>query len=694
MRPPWSSRPWILCGLLAAAVAAVYLPVRTFDFVNFDDPDYVLDVPLLRGGISWELVGWTVAHAHARLWHPLTTLSHALDWQLWGASPGGHHLTSVVFHAADAVLLFVVLRSLTGATGRSLAVALLWGLHPLRVESVAWVAERKDVLSGVGFLLTIAAYRGYVARPTARRYLPLLLAFSASLLAKSTVVTLPVILLLLDEWPLRRTTPFGARLRALLPLAALAAATSAVTIAVQRAGGAVASLESIPLEARLANAVVAVVRYLLATVWPTRLAVFYPYRTWSWPIVLGAVSILLTISVLAWRARRTHPYVLVGWGWWLLALLPVIGVVQAGAQSMADRFTYLPAMGLTLALVWGAADLLAQRSTGAGAGAAVTAALVAVAVLLTRRQLATWRSSETLFQHALAVTERNHVAHNNLGLVIAEHGDPSGAAAHYAEAVRINPSYSPAQLNLGNALLRDGRLDEAEAHLRAAIARDPALPAAHNSLGVLLAQRGRFDEATGEFERVLSIEPGYAEAEGNLADALRRLGRLDAAAEHLRRAAALRPDWVDVRIALGETLLGLGDAAGAGAALEAALRRDPASAAAHFALANALFRQGRTADAVPEYQAALRLRPDWADAHGNLGVGLMAEGDAAAAVPEFEAAVRLAPENPQARYHLGLALVATGRRDEGTAALREALRLRPGWPDATRALAEAEAATP
>jgi len=492
-----------------------------------------------------------------------------LDCGLWGLNPRGHHLTSLLLHAATAVLLFVLLDGTTRETWKSAAVAALFALHPLHVESVAWVAERKDVLSGLFWALTLLAYARHAAVPGAARYALVLVLFVLGLSAKPTLVTLPIVLLLLDHWPLRRTEPLRRLVAEKVPLLALAAASSVLTLLVQRAGGAFGSMEQYPLAARAGNALVAYVTYLAKTLWPGRLAVFYPHPGTGLRafMVLGAAAILVAATLLALRARRARPYLTVGWVWYLVTLVPVIGLVQVGEQSMADRYTYLPLVGIFLMLTWGATDalnLLAPRASLLRAAwpKVVLGALGALAIL-TFEQTRIWRNSVTLFEHALAVTEDNHVAHLNLGLAFEEKGDLPRAEEQYRRVLDLRGDHPTAHHNLGDILARRGRTLEAIQHYRAALAADADYADAHDSLGVALATEGRADEAATHFAAAIRLDPDQASFRYNWGTALASAKRWPEAIAQFREAIRLRPAYAEAHHNLAAALYFQGDYVGA-----------------------------------------------------------------------------------------------------------------------------------
>ena len=461
-------RPALILGIaITLLTLALYWRVQGHGFLHYDDYQYVVDNPHVRHGLTRQGVLWALTSGYASNWHPLTWLSHMLDCELYGLNPQGHHLNNLLLHIANALLLFRLLLRMTGALWRSAFVAALFALHPLHVESVAWVAERKDVLSTLFWMLTLGAYLRYRERPTGTRYLATLFLFALGLAAKPMLVTLPFVLLLLDCWPLgRMPSP-----RSLLPLVrekapffVLAALSSVITFWVQSHWGAV--VLSIPLKERLANALVSYVGYGAKMLWPVNLACFYPHPLDGLPLwqAAGALLLLAGVTVAVVRAGRRLPYLAVGWLWYLGTLVPVIGLVQVGAQAMADRYTYVPLIGLFVMLSWGAGSLAAKGPLPKIATAALSAALLAALLPLTWSQISHWKDSETLFAHALEVTDRNLLAHNNLGNALARQGRLEEAEFHLVEALRLRPDYAAAQNNLGILRLRQGRFEEAAGH--------------------------------------------------------------------------------------------------------------------------------------------------------------------------------------------------------------------------------------
>ncbi|TMA79707.1 MAG: hypothetical protein E6J72_10410 [Deltaproteobacteria bacterium] len=481
---------------VAACTFILFLPFRGATFLNYDDPLYVTENPQVQRGLTADGVAWAFTTSATGTWHPLTWLSHMTIVSLAGLDPAAHHLTNVVLHAANAALVLLVLARATGRLAPSVLVALLFAAHPLHVESVAWVAERKDVLSTFFGLLAVLAWLGYVRAPTRGRYVAAVLAFTASLMAKPMLVTLPVLLLLLDWWPLCRVEGVSGRGRwrrwqplvvEKLPLAAVAAAAVIVAVSTQHRGENVSGVDTVPIAFRAGHTLVAYVTYLRRTFWPSGLAVFYPYphRLDAGEVAVAAAVLAAVTAVAVWNARRA-PFVLVGWAWFVVSSLPVIGLVQIGMQSTADRYTYVPLIGIFLALAWTAvaiADAVPPWSTAVVAGLAASAVVACGA--LTLQQLTYWRTDVALYRHALAVTRDNFVAHNNLGLALVSGGDASAraeAAWHFAEALRLRPAYPEAHNNLGGVLLMQGRRTEAIEQFTAALRAKPDFAAAQKNL--------------------------------------------------------------------------------------------------------------------------------------------------------------------------------------------------------------------
>ena len=544
-----------LAALLALATLVAYWGVWDHQFLGLDDNEYVTQNPRIGTGLSAANVVWALTTGRAGNWHPLTWLSHLLDGQIAGLDPAWPHLENLLIHLASTLILFRVLARTTGAAGRSAFVAAVFALHPLHVESVAWAAERKDVLSGLFAVLTLGAYARWARSPGAGRYAAMILLFALGLAAKPMLVTLPFVLLLLDLWPLRRIESPGdaaawLRLaREKLPLFVLAFASCAITWLAQRQRGAMSFGDRVALGARLANAVVSYAAYLVDAVWPAGLSVFYPHPGTGPPVweVAGAALLLAAGTALAWRARRSRPYLLVGWLWYLGMLVPVIGIVQVGAQARADRYTYLPLVGIAIAVAWGAwgAVDLAARSRGARAARASLAALAFVAAaswtVLTRIQVGWWRDDETLFGREVRLVPESYVARGILGDVRLRAGKLDEAIEMYRAALASRPGYAQGHSNYGMALELQGRKAEAFAEYEAAVRCEGSLAEPRHNLARLLAEQGRRKQAVEQYETVLSANPDFAESHLNLGLLLIEAGSVEEGAWHLERAIHLKP---------------------------------------------------------------------------------------------------------------------------------------------------------
>ena len=650
-RKKWAAPDLFISLALLIATFAVYAQVRTFEFLNHDDPVYVSHNSHVRQGITPESLRWAFTSGEGANWFPLTRLTHLLDAQLFGMDAGWHHLTNAAFHALAVLLLFAFLLRATRARWPSAFVAFLFALHPLHVESVAWVSERKDVLCALFWMLALWCWVQYAEHSERRWYMLSLAAFVLGLLAKPMIVSLPLLLLLLDFWPLRRYVTAGWKklIWEKVPFAALAAVASIVTYLVQQASGAVRTFAVLPIGLRIANALVSYVAYLGMLVWPANLAVFYPYPlelAWWKPVLAAAALIAITWFVL--RSLRVRPYLAVGWFWYLATLVPVIGIVQVGAQARADRYMYVPMIGLGITVAWGAADLLRPWPSAMKAIAVIACLACAV---LTWRQLEFWHDSVTLFQHAVDVTERNDLAQHQLGNALLEvPGRLPDAISHLQESVSLNPDSPQSRTDLGNALSKlPGRMPDAIAQYRAAIRIDPDDPETHNDLGMVLSSiPGRNGDAIAEYQTALRLRPDYEAARNNLGAAMAHdpAHAQDAIAQY---EAALRanPKSADTEYNLGLALAKVpGRLPDAIAHFEAALRIDPNNAEAHNNLGFALTNYpARMPEAIRHFETAVQLKPDYADAHYNLGVALSnVPGKLPEAIHHFETAERLHPD--------------------------------------------------
>ncbi|PYL75200.1 MAG: hypothetical protein DMF27_12735 [Verrucomicrobia bacterium] len=533
---PKISRRWLRLGIcisLAVLTWVVFGQLLQYDFINYDDPRYVYENTNITNGLTIGGIAWAFTHIHSMNWHPLTTISHMLDCQLYGLKPGAHHFTNVLLHSIVAILLLLVLQRMTGGPSgsgsiwRSAFVAAVFAIHPLRVESVAWIAERKDVLSGVFFMLTLLTYFRYVRVRSIGHYLTVLFMFALGLMCKPMLVTLPFVLLVLDYWPLGRirgqkSDVSGHENLVMLvvekiPLVGLSAISSVVTFLAQR--GAVGWTEQLPVLARINNAVVTYAAYMWQMLWPVKLAVFYPHpesRLPLWEIIL-CLLLLIGITAAAVVLRKSRPYFITGWLWYLGMLVPVIGLVQVGWQGRADRYTYLPQIGLYIAITWGIADVTAAWRWQREILTAGTAIVVGLLSWRASVQASYWRDSETLFTHALAVTSNNDVAENNLGIVFLQKGNLDEAISLLQAAVDLRPENSPAHENLAKALLQKGQVTDALVHYRRLLELQPDNIEVHNIVGTVLIQQGQAREAVEEWQKVLAIQPDNGNAMSNLA---------------------------------------------------------------------------------------------------------------------------------------------------------------------------------
>ena len=673
-----------VCALLLLAVGLVFGQTIRHEFVNYDDGPYVVDNPQVTRGLSAEGLAWAFTHSHASNWHPLTWISHMLDCRLYGLEPGGHHLTNVLLHAATAILLFLVLLKMTGQLWPSALAAAVFAVHPLRAESVAWVAERKDVLSGLLFMATLAAYVGYVRRPFAlARYLAVALLYVLGLMAKPMLVTLPLVLLLLDGWPLGRlrgASGDGTWRRAILekiPLLVVAAGSSIATLLVQHE--ALMPSEQVALPWRIANALVSYATYLMQFFCPAGLAVMVPHPADSLPAwkIAGALVGLAAISAAVVAARRKCPWLLLGWLWYLVMLVPVIGLVQVGKQAMADRYTYLPQIGLSIILAWAGAAVCRWRPDRRGAFAVVMALLLAALMASAWRQTSYWQDSETLWTHALSCTSRNPVAHNNLGAAMKRQGRVDEAIAQYRKALEIRPDHVEALNNLGNALAGRGRVDEAIAQYQKALAIRTDHVEALNNLGNALAGRGRVDEAIAQYQKALAVNPEHAEAHNNLGVALSDRGRADEAMAQYQKTLEINPRHAGAHNNLGLALAAQGRVDEAVAQYRKALELTPDYAEAHNNLGVALRKRGRLDEAMAQYERALKLKPGYAEAHNNLANALAGHGRLAEAMAHYRQALAINPDYAEAHQNFGAVLYQQGRVPEAVAQWRQLLRLRP-----------------
>jgi tetratricopeptide (TPR) repeat protein len=654
-----------ICLVLVVLTWIVFFQVRNFDFVNFDDGAYIFENEQVQNGLSWDSLRWSFSGAGAETtgsWHPLTWLSLMADAELFKDYAGGFHLTSVLFHTANVLLLYALLMQMTGDRPKSMFVAALFAVHPLHVESVAWVSERKDVLSTFFGLISLCAYVCYAQLSGMKWYLIALAAFVLSLLSKQMLVTLPFLLLLLDFWPLQRVRWSRLIVWEKVPFILLTVPFCVVAVAGQ--GKAIVPLEQFSIPERLSNALVVSVIYVFKTVAPYNLACFYPHPQ-SIPLwqTAGATLLLVLVSIGAVAGWRKRPYLLVGWLWYLGSLAPVIGLVQIGSQRMADRYTYIPSIGLFVAVTWLVpalipAGLLRRRIL-------VCLAVVTLVVFTGMAWVQTgyWKNSISLFERALSVTERNDLAHSNLGMALQKQDRLEEAIRHYQMALKIEPKQMKVRVNLGILFSNQGKFDESILHYQAAVSIDPEHFLAHNNLGNMLCEHGRFGEAEHTLRRAVRLDPNSAIARCNLGFALIGQGRFDEAKQHLRDAAKIDPQYAvsneelsSRHIQAGEMLAADENFSEAISQFRHALQMTPGNTAAQYDLALALSETENRDEARELFLQVLATIPEFAEAHDELGKLLLGQGNRDSAIVHFREAIRLKPDFEEAQENLRRAL--------------------------------------
>lgn len=624
-----SHKKLLINFILILSILAFYWQVKDFDFISYDDELYVTENSQVQAGISVEGTIWAFTTFHAGNWHPLTWLSHMLDCELYGLNPMGHHWTNLLFHIANTILLFFMFQKMTGSIWRSTFVAALFALHPLHVESVAWVAERKDVLSTFFWMLTIIVYYRYVKRPSLFAYLPVILFLSLGLMAKPTLVTLPFVLLLLDFWPLERLKYYShhqsSNFQALtlsrfiwekIPLFVPVAASSALTFIAQQKIGAVYSFEALSIKTRIANACVSYAHYIIKAIWSQQLAIFYPHpfgMLSSWNI-FGSVLLIAGLSFLAIRMLNQYKYVVVGWFWYLGTLVPVIGLLQVGAQGMADRYTYIPLIGLFIIAAWGMPDLLKKWHSNKIILAVFAIILISVFSTRTCFQIKHWKNSVAVFENAIKVTNYNWLAYNNLGLALMRDDKAEKAVFYYKKALQIKPDYLTALDNLGIALFK----------------------------------LGKYEEALSYYLEALKINPQNAGIHNHIANVLTALGKLEKAVQHYKKALLI----------------------------------DPKLAITHNNFAIALVAQGNLEKAIFHYESAIKKDPEYVDAHYNFGCLLRNQKKNRKALSHFAEVIRINSEHAQAYHQIGLILVQQEKLKEASKFIMKAIQINPKYLEA------------
>lgn len=674
----WSMRPDILvCLILVIITLTVYCQVSNHAFINFDDDVYVTDNRNVQAGLTSENLKFAFSYIERTYWHPLTWISHMLDCELFGLNAGMHHMVNLIFHIANSVLLFLIFQRMTGARWRSAFVVALFALHPINVDSVAWVSERKNLLSTFFWMLTMLTYVWYAERPSFFRYAIVFIGLALGLLAKPMLVTLPFVFFLLDYWPLGRfrfeqmgnicneavAKPiFGSAKRSKafrlilekVPLLALSAITINLSSSSVQDHGIVLSMESVPMKLRIANALVSYIKYLGKMIWPQHLAIYYPFPkiipVWQ---TVSAFMLLVFISVLVIKALKRAPYLAVGWLWYLGTLVPVIGLMQAGLwPAMADRWAYVPLIGIFIMVAWGISDLATRWQCKKTWVFLAAATVLSVFMVTTWLQVRLWADSITLFEHALKVTTNNFVAHNNLGIALQEQSRMAEAINHYHEALRLNPGYAKAHNNLGVALQKQGRVTEAIRHYQEALRLNPLYAESHYNLGFILGEQGRTTEAIYHYIKALQIKSDFADAHNNLGNALVLKGKVRQGIVHLREAARLDPNSEMVQYNFNAALTVQRKYDDELADLRTALKQNPDAPLLYYQLGTLYKSNGELDEAIAQFQNAIRLQPEFFNALHDLAIVFALRGEYDKALHVSQKMVASQPDNVDAYYFI------------------------------------------
>jgi len=655
-------RSFWICLILALSTFVVFYQVHSFRFVTFDDPDYVYNNPNIQSGITLQAVKWALTVGYAHNWHPLTWISHMLDWQLFGNNAGGHHLTNLIIHIANTLLLFIVLKQMTSALWQSAFVAALFTLHPLHVESVAWISERKDVLSTFFWILTMWAYLRYVKKPKISSYLLIVIFFSLGLMSKPMLVTLPFVLLLLDYWPLERFDRLEWRtiyrlILEKIPFFILSAASSVVTFLIQRSSKAVATLAGFSIKFRISNALISYIEYIKKMFWPDRLAFFYPISVKYVSILYAVISagLLLAATVLVIRYAKSHRYLVTGWFWYLGTLVPVIGLVKAGSQAIADRFTYMTMTGLFIIIAWGISELSEKWPHRKIILWPASLIILFILAICTYQQTRYWKDALTLCQHALTVTEDNYTAHLSMTEPLIEQGRFEESIWHNTQAVRIEPYCRQALNNLGVSLYKAGRNDEAIDYFKRVIEIDPETADAHLNLAAVLTDKGDYAEAVRHYRIALKTRD-IPSIHCDLGLALLKLGLFEEAVTEYRKALSQMPNDSDILNKLGYALVHIGQFDEAILLYNKALQIAPDAVNIHLNFGFALTSSGKLQEAAKEYEKILPIQPQNASVHNDYGVVLCRLGEFDRAIEHFNQALQINPQYTDAKNNLSIAL--------------------------------------
>jgi tetratricopeptide (TPR) repeat protein len=639
----------LICIVLAGATFIAFEKARNNDFIYYDDDIYITENPQVQRGLCFESIAWAFTTSHSGYRHPLTWLSHELDCTLFGVNPAGHHLMSVGFHIANVILLFLILKVMTGAIWPSAFVAALFGLHPIMVESVAWTAERKNVLSTFFAFLTIAAYLHYVRKPDWRRYLTVVIIFAAGLLSKPMLVTIPCVLILLDYWPLERFNPKFKILNSVyekIPLFLLSAVFSIITLIDQKHWGAMERGANYSLLTRLANAFVAYVGYILKLFYPKNLAVLYPHPGDTLPLwqSISAFIAILLITVCLCLLGFKKRYLLVGWLWFLGTLVPVIGLVQVGSQAMANRYIYLPSIGIFIIIAWGVNEFASRWKYYKTVVIAGILIIMISLIVATRHETSYWKNSITLFKHTLDITKNNYITYNNYGCALKDNGNYDLAIENFNESLRIKPDYVTAINNLGMVLRDQGKIDQAIALWEKALEIEPSNPNVNANLGLTFYMQGQYEKAIEYFNRALKNRPDLQHTNYILGFIYHKMGNLQMAEENFIQAIKIWPYDVNAINDLGAVY---GE-------------------------------QGWLDEAMQKWKEALKLDPDSMSAHLNLAFALSQKNQPTAAIEHFNMALRLDPNQPDVLMGLADAYMATGKPNQAIKVAEKALELATG----------------
>lgn len=655
------SAKWVAVLLLILATTITYFPVKDSEFIDLDDDVYVTDNPWIQQGLNLQSISWAMTSLREGVWNPMTWISFMLDYQLFGLNPAGYHLTNLVLHLGSVLLLLGVLYRMTERFWPSLLVAALFALHPLNVESVAWVTERKNVLSTLFWMLSLWAYLEYLRKPVWQHYVGIMGFLILGLMSKQMLVTLPCALLLLDYWPLRRLGDNGKEFRVRLPhlvlekvpLFAAVLGAGLLTLIAAHTDDALPSLERLSLGVRLANAPLSYALYLKKMVWPMDLAVFYPHpgSTLSPLAVALAILVLAGISLGVWWGRKSR-YLVVGWLWYLGTLVPAAGLIQVGGQSMADRHTYIPAIGIFIMLIWGVAESAQAMRLRTAWLATASLGLIISMMVLTRQQLGHWKDSITLFEHTVAVTEGNYLVHNNLGTALLERGNVDAAIENFSRVLEIRPHSDRGLYNMALALRAQGKIEESAHYLARALQSNPSMAEAYNNLGIILIAQKRLEDAITLFKEALEIAPRMEQAHNNLGTALISQGRVDEALVHFLKAVELNPYKAKAYNNLGAVMDLQGRSEEALSYYQRALELSPTSVLTYNNMGKTYMDLGNLDQAATHFSEAIALQPDLADAHFHLGLVRIDQGNIQGAITHFQQVLRLNPAHGEAQQQL------------------------------------------